>query len=467
MADTPSQRPDACEECGKWKESEEITYTFESDGDNTNEQVAATFQLCPTPGCSQWTEDRWEMRLWELQTDPVLDDSPEVREQEKQRIEEDREQLIEEYKYIRNKYVTRKEDRSDLSSSDAEWSDPPSNLGTEDEQHFADAERAATQVPQIVATLNGEDNERTAEFRHKADTLDHDSEEYISIMAARQLCEFASHHPDIVAPHAGTLVEHLDSDNEILRRRIAFTVMRAATEPKPFVEYAPTFISFLDADNSVVRGTAAFVVGEIATVAPDDVVPAVGSLIPLVDDPSARADAMDALARISDERPQAIMAAVKSVSQNFQSLPPATNDSDPDDTVFRVAALEIIANVTLVDPDTINDVSDALDRAAQSVLVAVRVQAADTIGVLITERPETFASLEAHLLAGFNDEEPRVRRATVLAYLWIAFTAPAVVEDPGAVANRLRAVNETFDIPDDDLKDAIQAFEGTERGDDL
>lgn len=465
MSGVPSQRPVACDECGKWKESEEITYTFESDDDNTNERVSATFQLCPTPGCPQWTEDRWEMRLWELQTDPALDDSPEVRKQEKQRIEEDREQLIEGFKYISDKYGTNEEESSDTSSSASEWGNLTSYLGMKEDQQFVDAERAATQVPQLVAILNGEDNERAAALRREADERDRDPAEYVPTTATQQLCNFARHHPDLVAAHAKTLVEHFDSDNEAVRRHIALTVMHAVTKPEPFVEYASTFITLLNDDDLAVRRTAAFTLGWIATVSPDDAVPAVGALVPLVDNSDTRFVATKALARIGDERPKAITSAASTVIHHFQALSAASSNPEPGDTVFRVAALEVIASIALVAPDTIDDMRDSLQRAAQSIQVDVRVQAADTIGVLITERSEMFASLEAHLQTGLDDEEQRVRRAAVLAYLWIGFNAPTSVDDPDAVAERLRMFDETFDIPDDDFEHAVQAFDtATEDG---
>lgn len=336
----------------------------------------------------------------------------------------------------------------------------PSYLDTEEDQQFADAERAGTQVPQLAAVLKGADNERAAALREEADERVRDPAEYVPTTAARQLYDFARHHPEIVAEEADTLVAQLDSNEAEIRRRIAFAVMYASTEPEPFVEYAPTLIIHLNDDDSVVRGSAAFALGEIATVAPDEVVPAVDDLISLLDDPDAKTDALEALARIGDEQPQAITSAAQSVCQHFQDVSSVIVDPEPDEIVFRVSALEVIASIALVAPEMIEDVSEALKQAVWSGSVSVRVQATDTIGVLITERPETFTPLETHLSNGLDSEEPRVQRAAVLAYLWIASTAPAVVDDPGAIADRLEGLNETFDIPTDDIEDAIQAFNG-------
>jgi HEAT repeat protein len=341
--------------------------------------------------------------------------------------------------------------------------DIPAYLDEDEDQQYADPERAATQVPELAAVLDGADNERAAEFRREADRLVLDEAEFVPAAAARRLYDFARHHPSIVAAQAPTLVAHLDADNEDVRRRVAFAVMEAVTEPEPFVSYAPTFIRLLDDDDPVVRRTATGTLGKIAAVSSDDVVPAVDALVALVDDPEIRFVATEALARIGDDRPEAITAAAQPVTRHFRDLPAAEN-TEADDWVFRVSALEVIANIALATPEAIDDVSDVLHRAIQSIQIDVRIQAADTIGVLITERPETFNGFEKHLRAGLNDVESRMRRAALLAYLWIGFNNPAAVDDPDAIAERLRMFDETFDVPAEDLAKAVQAFDGVTEG---
>jgi HEAT repeat protein len=240
--------------------------------------------------------------------------------------------------------------------------------------------------------------------------------------------------------------------------------MHASTASEPFVKYANEFIRLLDDDNSVIRRTAAFALGEIATVAPDDAVPAVDALIDLVDAPEIRSDATEALARIGDERPEAITAAAQPVIHYFRTLS-AADDTEADDWLFQTAALEIIASIALVAPETIDDVSNALHWVMQSSQVEVRVQAADTIGVLLTERPETFGTLEPHLRTGLDVKESRVLRATILAYFWIAFNDPTAVNEPATIVERLQTIDETFDVSPEDLEQAVQAFADATRED--
>jgi vesicle coat complex subunit len=342
--------------------------------------------------------------------------------------------------------------------------DIPAYLDEAEEQQYADPERAATQVPQLAAVLNGEDNERAAAFRQEAERLVLHKTEYVPAAAARRLYDFSRHHPAVVATQAPTLVRHLDVANEDVRRRVAFAVMHAATEPEPFVEYAPDFIQFLDDDDPVVRGTAAGAIGRIATVAPDEAVPAVDALITIIDDPETGADAIEALARIGDERPAAVTAAAQPVTRHFRALPPAS-DTEADDTVFRVSALEVISRIASTAPETIDNVNDALRRAIQSSQSNVRWQAAETISALIVARPETFGPLESDLRARIDDEDSSVRRSVALAYLRIARNSPDMVDDSAPVAEYLRNIDADDDLPPDDLTQALQAFDTSTEGD--
>lgn len=339
--------------------------------------------------------------------------------------------------------------------------DIPAYLDEDEDQQYADPERAAREVPRLAAVLDGEENERAADFRADAERLDLAADEYIPRAAARRLYDFARHHPDIVAAQAPTLVAHLDDESEDVRRRVAFAIMHAATEPDPFVEYAPDFIRLLDHADPVVRRTAAGTLGEIATVSSDDVVPAVDSLIARVDDPEIRFVATETLARIGDDYPGEITAAAQPVTRHFRDLSPAASDPEPGDTVFRVSALEVIACIASVDPAAIDDVSDALRRAMQSSHSNVRWQAAATISAMIVARPEMFGPLESDLRAGINDADPSVRRSVALAYLRIARTIPNAVDDAAAVVEHLRTVDADDSLPADDLTQALQAFDAT------
>jgi HEAT repeat protein len=340
--------------------------------------------------------------------------------------------------------------------------DIPAYLDEDEDQQYADPERAATQVPELAAVLDGADNERAAEFRSEADRLVLDEAEFVPAAAARRLYDFARHHPDIVAAQAPTLVAHLDVDNEDVRRRVAFAVMEAVTEPEPFVAYAPTFIRLLNDDDPVVRGTAAEAIGRIATVVPDEVVPAVDVLIALIDDSETGTDAIEALARIGDEQPEAITAAAQPVTRHLRNLSPATGDPESGDTIFRVSALEIIARIALVSPGKIDNINNALRRAMQSTQSNVRWQAAETISALIVARPDAFGPLESDLRAGINDDDRNVRRSVALAYIRIARNNPSVVGDPTTVADRLRTIDVDDDLSTDDLAQAVQTFAATE-----
>lgn len=462
MAGTPLQQQLRCNRCGRWKNKREITLEIPSDTDDTTETLVQEFQICQTPGCSQRERDRWGVREWQLEHDPALDDSPEIREQERQQIVEDEQELVEN---LNDFGGGRSEPRDITERSESNREDLPGYSDIKEEIQFADPELAATQVPQLVAILEGEDNEQAAEFRHEAEKHDRPPQEYVQTMAAQQLCDFASHHPAVVATHAGTLVEHLDTENKSIRRRITLAVVDAVTEPELFVEYAPTFITLLHHDDPAVRGTAAFVLGGIATVSPDDAVPAVGALIPLVGDSKARADATSALARIGDERPEAITAAAQPVCHHFQALSPATANPEPGDIRFRVSALEVIAHIAFAAPDTIDDVSEALIRAIQSQNGDVRFQAADTMSILLTECTDTFASLASYVPSCLNDEESDVRRAAALGCIRIGLYLPELVDDPAAIAERLRVLATEFDdLPADHLEQALQNFDAATDG---
>jgi HEAT repeat protein len=339
--------------------------------------------------------------------------------------------------------------------------DIPAYLDEDEDQQYADPERAAREVPRLAAVLDGEENERAADFRADAERLDLAADEYIPRAAARRLYDFARHHPGIVAVQAPTLVAHLDDESEDVRRRVAFAVMDAVTEPEPFMEYTPDFIRFLNHADPVVRRTAAGTLGDIAAVSSEDVMPAVDALVALVDDPEIRFVATEALARIGDNHPEAITAAAQPVTHHFQALSSTASDPEPDDTVFRVSALEVIARIASVDPTAIDDVSDALRRAMQSSHSNVRWQAAATISAMIVARPETFGPLESDLRARIDDEDLSVRRSVALAYLRIARTVPNAVDDTAVVAEHLRTVDADDALPADDLTQALQAFDVT------
>jgi vesicle coat complex subunit len=336
--------------------------------------------------------------------------------------------------------------------------DIPAYLDEDEDQQYADPERAAREVPRLAAVLDGENNERAVDFRADAERLDQAAEEYVPRAAARRLYDFARHHPAIVAAQAPILVAHLDAESEDVRRRVAFAIMHAATKPDPFTEYASDFIRLLNHTDPVVRRTATGTIGEIATVSSDDVMPAIDSLIALVDDPEIRFVATEALARIGDDHPEAITAAAKPVIRHFRSLP-AAEDTAVDDWVYRVSALEVIARIASVAPAAIDDVSDTLRRAMQCSQSNVRWQAAATISAVIVARPETFSPLESDLRAGIDDDDPSVRRSVALAYLRIARTVPDVVDDAAAVTEHLRTVDADDALPADDLTQALQAFD--------
>lgn len=462
MADAPSQQQLRCNRCGRWKNKREITLEIPSDTNDTTDTLGQEFQICQTPGCPQREKDRWAVREWQLEHDPALDDSSEIREQERQQIVEDEQELVDD---LADFGIDRSEPLDETEQFETDQEKLPRYSDIKEEIQFTDPELAATQVPQLVAILNGEDNERAAEFRHEAEKHDRPPQEYVQTMAAQQLCDFASHHPAVVAAHAGTLVEHLDTEDESIRRRITLAVVDAATEPEPFVEYAPAFITLLQHDDPAVRGTAAVVLGKIATVSPDDVVPAVGALIPLVSNQNTRTSATNALARIGDQRPEAITAAIQPVCHQFQALSPTTADPDPNDTVFQVTALEVIASIALTAPDTIDDVSEALIRAAQSHNGDVRFQAIDTISILLTERPDTFASLISHMRSCLDDDEPDVRRVATQGYIRVGVYLPELVDDSAAIAERLQDLATEFeDLSTEYLEQALQNFDATTDG---
>lgn len=462
MVGTPLQQQLRCNRCGRWKNKREITLEIPSDTDDTTDTLVQEFQICQTPGCSQREKDRWAVREWKLEHDPALDDSPEIREQERQQIVEDEQELVEN---LNDFGVDRSEPLDETEQSETDQKNLPGYSDIREEVQFTDPELAATQVPQLVAILEGKDNERAAEFRHEVEKHDRPPQEYVQTMAAQQLCDFASHHPAVVAAHAGTLVEHLDTEDKSIRRRITLAVVDAATESEQFVEYVPAFITLLQHDDPAVRGTAAVVVGRIATVSPDDAVPAVDTLIPLVSNQNTRTSATNALARIGDQRPEAITAAIQPVCHQFQTLSPATADPDPNDTVFQVTALEVIASIALTAPDTIDDVSDALSQAVQSQNGDVRFQAVDTISILLTERPDTFASLISYMRSCLDDDEPGVRRVATQGYIRVGVYLPELVDDPAAIAERLRVLSTEFDnLPADHLEQALQNFDAATDG---
>lgn len=462
MADTPLQQQLRCNRCGRWKNKREITLTVPSNTDDTTDTLVQEFQICQTPGCSQREIDRFAMRKWQLKNDPALDDSPEIREQERQQIAEDEKELVGDLQEFTE---TRSESVDETERSGTNQDGLPEYPNIQEDTYFEDPELAATQVPKLVAILKGEDNDLAAEFRQEAEKHDRPLQEYALTMAAQQLCDFADHHPELVASHAGTLVEYLDIENRSIRRRITLVVMNAATEPEPFVEYASAFITLLNHEDHAVRGTAAVVLGRIATVSPDDAVPAVGALIPLVSNQNTRTSATNALARIGDQRPKAITAAAQPVCCQFQALSPMAADSESNDTVFQVTALEVIASIALTAPDTIDDVSDALSRAAQSQNGDVRFQAVDTISILLTERPDTFASLITHMRSCLDDDEPEVRQVATQGYIRVGVYLPELVDDPAAIAGRLRVLATEFDdLSSEHLEQALQNFDAATDG---
>jgi hypothetical protein len=118
MSDAPPQQPPVnnCEECDQQKKTATREVAFSSttkdsktkhrqgtgefgplsgDLDRRNSETTSTgstvkrtenFFICPTPGCSQRTSDRWDARRWELKNDPTLNDSPESQDKEIERI---------------------------------------------------------------------------------------------------------------------------------------------------------------------------------------------------------------------------------------------------------------------------------------------------------------------------------------------------------------------------------------------
>lgn len=108
-----------CQECGEQKTigTEEITYSStrkdsetkgrqgtadldslvgehnqqdtQTRGKSTERRSERNFPICPTPGCPQRKEDRWDLKRWELQNDPNRKYTPETRAQAMQKIEED------------------------------------------------------------------------------------------------------------------------------------------------------------------------------------------------------------------------------------------------------------------------------------------------------------------------------------------------------------------------------------------
>jgi energy-coupling factor transporter ATP-binding protein EcfA2 len=312
-----------------------------------------------------------------------------------------------------------------------------------DNDIFRNVDLDASEISHLAAILDGED----------AYFSDHEENEQARIAAAQGLYDFAQQHPDDVAVFARTLGEQLAAPTRTVRRSIAATVTHALAVPAPFIEHTSEFASHLDSDDPVVRNTAASVLGRIATHSPG-AVSAVDDLTSLIDDPAARATATDALARIGNDQPDAITTAAQPVIRQFRDLPAAGPDAD--DWLFRVSALEVIATIASVDPDAIDDVSDALRRAMRCDQWTVRRQAADTISVLIAKRPDTFTALEPDLRASLSDEDSHVCRSAARSYLRIAFNAPTAVGDPAAVVERLRTLDaESNDLPSDVLERAL------------
>lgn len=92
MSGAPSPGP-LYRECGapKTTRTEELTYSStrtdsETMRETTGKTSVTTTAICPTPGCPQRKRDRWELRRWQLDTDPALADTPETREWEIQEI---------------------------------------------------------------------------------------------------------------------------------------------------------------------------------------------------------------------------------------------------------------------------------------------------------------------------------------------------------------------------------------------
>lgn len=118
MSDTPSQQSSVyiCDECGKQKQtaSREVTFSSALDGAQTSTGSTITraknFFICHTPGCIQRKRDRWKIREWELRNDPTIDNSPEYRAQEKQRINEEEERFREDAERIMNEFNNKNSD---------------------------------------------------------------------------------------------------------------------------------------------------------------------------------------------------------------------------------------------------------------------------------------------------------------------------------------------------------------------
>lgn len=140
MSGAPSPGP-LCRECGapKTTRTEELTYSStrtdsetksnhgtadlaslvgehnhedtETVGETTGKTSVTTTAICPTPGCPQRKRDRWELRRWQLDTDPALSDTPETREWEIQEIVTDEKRYVKEMDVLLSTSGTPERDR--------------------------------------------------------------------------------------------------------------------------------------------------------------------------------------------------------------------------------------------------------------------------------------------------------------------------------------------------------------------
>lgn len=171
------------------------------------------------------------------------------------------------------------------------------------------------------------------------------------------------------------------STSPFMRAAAVEATVRYGTEAK---EYRQNVIAALKDPDATVRQAA---LGQLG----GDFGDAVGALIPLLDDPAKRADALEALGRMGSNAKAAVPKLAELVSKGS--------------TDERVKILKVIGQIG----PAASAAKPKLDAARKDPDPAVRIAAIDAAGTVET----TKTPLTALLNAGLDDSEPAVRKATM------------------------------------------------------
>lgn len=148
--------------------------------------------------------------------------------------------------------------------------------------------------------------------------VSYDGDEIARIHAAYRLRLFAESWPDVVVPHAATLVAHLQSSNSLLRHYVAHIIIPAfvhSEDPGPISDHVSELLpSLTDEIRCVRRATASSIIMS-AIRAPDEVPPIVSTFIPALTDADSIVQGYIAgtLTAIAEEDPKAVAPAAESL----------------------------------------------------------------------------------------------------------------------------------------------------------